>query len=61
MAYWYLFLSLTVQHDTTIADMMSALKVYDGHQPEYASAFFIELLSEGTEYVTTCMEFLGML
>ena len=44
---WYLF-SFTVQHDTTVADMMSALRVYDGIQPPYASAFFIELLSDDT-------------
>lgn len=43
-------LFLYSSHDTSVADMMSALRVYDGLQPEYASAFFIELLSEGTKY-----------
>lgn len=40
-------LFLYSSHDTTVACMMSALGVYDGIQPEYASAFILELISDG--------------
>ena len=34
------------QHDTTVAPMMSALGVWDGKSPPYATAFFVELYSD---------------
>ncbi len=37
-------------HDTTMAIMMNALRVWDGKIPAYASAFLIELLSDKDGY-----------
>jgi len=44
-------MSFLFQHDTTVACMMSALGVYNGHQPPYASAFFVELRSDDSGWV----------
>ena len=38
--------SSILQHDTTVAGLLSALKVYDGIQPAYSSAVMIELFSD---------------
>ena len=38
-------LCLLFQHDSTLAAVLSALKVYDGEIPPYASAVMIELYS----------------
>lgn len=34
-----------LQHDTTVAALLSALNIYDGIQPAYSSAVIIELFS----------------
>ena len=39
--------SLSVQHDTTVVNMLAALNVYDGTLPGYAAALFVELYSDG--------------
>ena len=46
--------SICLQHDTTVAAVMSALGVYSGIQPPYASAFMIELFSEKGLALLTC-------
>ena len=37
---------LSLQHDTTVAAMLSVFGMYDGIQPPYAAVFIIELYSE---------------
>ena len=34
------------QHDTTVACMLAAFGLFNNKQPPYATAFFIELLSD---------------
>ena len=37
---------LTLQHDTTVAALLSALGIYDNIQPPYAATVFVELYSD---------------
>ena len=48
ITYKYLcyYCTLYVQHDTTVAAMMSALGVSNGELPPYVATFFIELYSD---------------
>lgn len=39
----------TLQHDTTVAALLSALNIYDGIQPAYSSAVIIELYSDESD------------
>ena len=35
-----------LQHDTTVAALLSALNLYDGISPAYSSAVMVELYSD---------------
>lgn len=41
-------LSLLLQHDDTLAALLSAFNLYDGEIPPYASAVMVELYSDST-------------
>ena len=49
-SYNILLLVITVlfvlQHDTTVASLLSALKLFDGISPAYSSAVMVELYSD---------------
>jgi len=46
----YISLCAFVQHDSTVAAFLSALKVFNGLQPPYASAVLVELFNSSGHF-----------